>query len=59
MQQYNWPGNVRELENFVERLVIIVPTNNISVEIIRPLLIQQFSSLIIHFWTQRRPRIFP
>ena len=47
MQQYNWPGNVRELENFVERLVIIVPANNIFVESIRPLLIQQFNNTLL------------
>ena len=47
MQQYNWPGNVRELENFVERLAIIVPANNISVESIRPLLIQQFNNTLL------------
>lgn len=44
MQQYTWPGNVRELENFVERLVIIVPTYTIHVETIRPLLVQQFNN---------------
>ncbi len=27
---YNWPGNVRELKNLIERLVIMVPSNEIT-----------------------------
>ena len=30
MMQHNWPGNVRELRNFVERLVIMCPDDEIS-----------------------------
>ena len=30
MMQHNWPGNVRELRNFVERLVIMSPDDEIS-----------------------------
>jgi two-component system nitrogen regulation response regulator NtrX len=30
LMSYNWPGNVRELKNIIERLVIMVPSNNIS-----------------------------
>ena len=29
---YTWPGNVRELENIVERLVVLTPGNQITVE---------------------------
>jgi len=29
---YEWPGNVRELENVIERLVILVETDEIQVE---------------------------
>jgi two-component system nitrogen regulation response regulator NtrX len=29
---YGWPGNIRELKNFVERLVIMVPSNIIEAE---------------------------
>jgi PAS domain S-box-containing protein len=29
---YPWPGNVRELENLIERLVVIVPGENIEIE---------------------------
>lgn len=29
---YRWPGNVRELENVVERLVVLAPANEITVE---------------------------
>ncbi len=28
---YDWPGNVKELKNLVEKLVVSVPTHNISV----------------------------
>ena len=31
-RQYTWPGNVRELKNFIERLVIMSNTENISKE---------------------------
>ena len=30
--KYRWPGNVRELRNLVERLVIMVPTSEITAE---------------------------
>ncbi len=30
--EYEWPGNVRELENIVERLVVTIPGNIISME---------------------------
>jgi PAS domain S-box-containing protein len=30
-QDYSWPGNVRELRNVVERLVIISPTDELSI----------------------------
>jgi len=30
LQQYPWPGNVRELRNVIERLMIMVPGDNIS-----------------------------
>lgn len=28
--RHSWPGNVRELKNIIERLVIMVPTNEVS-----------------------------
>ncbi|HEX4922611.1 MAG TPA: sigma-54 dependent transcriptional regulator, partial [Bdellovibrionales bacterium] len=31
MQSYNWPGNVRELKNFVERLYILTPGDEVAV----------------------------
>jgi two-component system nitrogen regulation response regulator NtrX len=31
IQQYPWPGNVRELRNVIERLMIMVPGDSISV----------------------------
>jgi len=30
LQTHKWPGNVRELKNLIERLVIMVPSNNIK-----------------------------
>jgi two-component system NtrC family response regulator len=30
--QYRWPGNVRELENVMERLVVLAPRDQISLE---------------------------
>ncbi len=32
---YHWPGNVRELENFIERLVILTDSQEISLEEIK------------------------
>src|SRR5690349_11692691 len=32
IQQYGWPGNVRELRNVIERLMIMVPGDSITVE---------------------------
>jgi len=32
LKKYNWPGNVRELKNLIERLMIMVPGNNIKKE---------------------------
>ena len=36
LSTYNWPGNVRELKNLIERLVILVPGDRISLENIPP-----------------------
>ncbi|NSW83897.1 MAG: sigma 54-interacting transcriptional regulator [Syntrophothermus sp.] len=30
--EYDWPGNVRELENLMERLVVITPSDTITVQ---------------------------
>ncbi|AXF55384.1 sigma-54 interaction domain-containing protein [Salicibibacter kimchii] len=30
IKRYNWPGNIRELANLIQRLVIIVPNNELS-----------------------------
>jgi formate hydrogenlyase transcriptional activator len=32
LQEYSWPGNVRELQNVIERSLIIVDTNEFSID---------------------------
>lgn len=36
LENYYFPGNVRELENIIERAVVIAPSNEITVECLRP-----------------------
>ena len=36
LENYYYPGNVRELENIIERAVVIAPTDDITVECLRP-----------------------
>jgi two-component system nitrogen regulation response regulator NtrX len=40
MMRHTWPGNVRELRNFVERIVIMSPEENISDETVKKYLDQ-------------------
>ena len=46
MMSHNWPGNVRELRNFVERIVIMSPDENISGETVESFLRQGQSDSI-------------
>lgn len=32
MKKYSWPGNVRELRNFIERVYILTPTEDVDVQ---------------------------
>lgn len=41
LEIYQWPGNVRELENVVERAVIIAPGDEITMECLRPEIVNQ------------------
>jgi transcriptional regulator with GAF, ATPase, and Fis domain len=36
LENYYYPGNVRELENIIERAVVIAPTDDITVDCLRP-----------------------
>ncbi len=36
LQQYQWPGNVRELQNYVERAVVMAPGDELTYELLPP-----------------------
>lgn len=40
LRRHDWPGNIRELKNIVERIVIMVPGDEIDVEDVRPLFME-------------------
>jgi DNA-binding NtrC family response regulator len=37
LQQYHWPGNVRELQNYVERAVVMAPGDELTSELLPPI----------------------
>jgi transcriptional regulator with PAS, ATPase and Fis domain len=36
LQQYQWPGNVRELQNYVERAVVLAPSDELTLDLLPP-----------------------
>lgn len=36
LQEYHWPGNVRELQNYVERAVVMADTDELTVDLLPP-----------------------
>jgi DNA-binding NtrC family response regulator len=36
LQQYQWPGNVRELQNYVERAVVMAPGDELTYDLLPP-----------------------
>lgn len=34
LMEYSWPGNVRELENLIERMMVMSPTDNLTLELL-------------------------
>lgn len=36
LESYNYPGNVRELENIIERAVVIAPSDDLTLDCLRP-----------------------
>jgi len=41
MLEYHWPGNVRELKNFIERLMVLAPSRQITRRVVREFLEDQ------------------
>jgi two-component system nitrogen regulation response regulator NtrX len=41
LMKHDWPGNVRELKNIIERLIILTPSNVITVKDIPPLNVKE------------------
>lgn len=34
LQEYDWPGNVRELQNYIERAVVLAPSDELTCELL-------------------------
>ncbi|MBM4002370.1 MAG: sigma-54-dependent Fis family transcriptional regulator [Planctomycetes bacterium] len=39
LQEYHWPGNVRELQNYIERAVVLAETDELTVELLPPVVL--------------------
>jgi len=40
LENYSWPGNVRELQNVIEKLLSIIPGNELTMDILPPEILQ-------------------
>ncbi len=45
IKNYSWPGNVRQLRNIIERLIIIVPRTNITLEDVKKHLDEEYTEI--------------
>ncbi len=46
---YSWPGNIRELQNVIERMMHYVTTDELTMDLIPPEILQNQKSLDMHY----------
>jgi transcriptional regulator with PAS, ATPase and Fis domain len=46
---YSWPGNIRELQNIIERMMNYVTTDELTVDLIPPEILQDHKSVDIPY----------
>ncbi|MCS7199520.1 MAG: sigma-54 dependent transcriptional regulator [Caldimicrobium sp.] len=55
LKEYHWPGNVRELKNFIERLIILVNKEEITIEDLPSDFIKNLSSQEPRTFSEEEP----